>query len=181
MFNRIRINMVKKRLKKEIKHARNLVLRKKTEDAKKEYKDIRKLYLKLYKEKQITYLEKLSIYHNIKHLYKQLDKITKEKIKSPRRVRKKGKKKGEQKRKKGRFETVFDDLYYLIQERGSVKITDVAEHFHITKEKAEKWGKILEEHSLVEIYYPAFTSPQLRKKGFVKKIKKKRKKRKRKS
>lgn len=66
--------------------------------------------------------------------------------------------------KASKYETDFDKLYKLINEVGSLTITEVAEGFDISKEQAEEWGKILESHGLIELNYPAMGELQLCKK-----------------
>lgn len=66
--------------------------------------------------------------------------------------------------KASKYETDFDKLYKLINEVGSLTLTEVAEGFNITKEQAEGWGKILESHGLIELNYPAVGELQLCKK-----------------
>lgn len=60
-----------------------------------------------------------------------------------------------------KLSTVLDDLYFYINEKGNVNLSDAALRFKVAKSKIEEWAKILEDHSLIKIYYPAFTSPQL--------------------
>jgi hypothetical protein len=60
------------------------------------------------------------------------------------------------------IETDFDILYNLIQSKGKLKISEVTKMFNIDRKKAEEWVQILEEHSLVKIYYPAMGEPEVR-------------------
>ena len=66
--------------------------------------------------------------------------------------------------KASKYETDLDKLYNLINDVGSLTITEVAEGFGISKEQAEEWGKILESHNLIELNYPAIGELQLCKK-----------------
>lgn len=66
--------------------------------------------------------------------------------------------------KKLRYETDLDRLYRLVNEKGKLRISDIAICFKISKEKAEEWGKILESHNLIVIKYSATGEPELCKK-----------------
>ncbi|MBL7100750.1 MAG: hypothetical protein ISS23_02225 [Nanoarchaeota archaeon] len=66
--------------------------------------------------------------------------------------------------KASKYETDLDKLHKLINEVGSLTITEVVEGFGITKEQAEEWGRILESHNLIELNYPAIGELQLCKK-----------------
>lgn len=63
---------------------------------------------------------------------------------------------------KGELGTQIDSLYAYIQEKGSVDMVHAAERLKVSHDKIEEWSKILDEHGMIKIYYPAFTSPQLR-------------------
>ncbi len=63
------------------------------------------------------------------------------------------------------YETYFDLLMELIEKNNALSVSQVSLIFKITKEKAEEWGRILEEHGLIEVFYPVFSEPQLRKKN----------------
>jgi activator of HSP90 ATPase len=54
------------------------------------------------------------------------------------------------------LKTVVDELYQLILDKKKVNISDAAKRFGVSEEVILEWGKILEEHSLVEVRYPAF-------------------------
>jgi len=64
----------------------------------------------------------------------------------------------------GRYETAFDALYKIVEQKGKLKISVVAKYFGVNKRKVEEWATILEEQGLLELYYPAFGEPELRKK-----------------
>lgn len=51
------------------------------------------------------------------------------------------------------LETDADRLLQMVKERGLVGTEDIAKDFGVSKEKIEKWVKILQEHGLVEIDY----------------------------
>lgn len=59
-------------------------------------------------------------------------------------------------------ETNIDAFYTLLQDKKSLTTGTVAKAFKITKEQALDWGKILEEHALVTIEYPAFADPEIK-------------------
>jgi len=52
-----------------------------------------------------------------------------------------------------KYETYFDQLYDLINEKESIDIDQVMKIFNINRENAERWGKILEGHGLIKLYY----------------------------
>ncbi|MFH1209517.1 MAG: hypothetical protein V1663_01895 [archaeon] len=52
-----------------------------------------------------------------------------------------------------KFETYVDILYDWVNEKGSVDIKDVMDRFKVTRENAERWGKILESHELIKVHY----------------------------
>lgn len=64
--------------------------------------------------------------------------------------------------KHGKYETDIDSLYRIIEKFKKVKISEVKKVFNISSEKAEEWAKILEEHNLVELHYPAFGEPEIK-------------------
>jgi len=64
----------------------------------------------------------------------------------------------------GRYETAFDALYKIVEQKGKLKMSVIAKYFGINKKKVEEWATILEEHGLLEVYYPPFGEPELRKK-----------------
>ncbi len=66
--------------------------------------------------------------------------------------------------KKG-FETNLDAVVRLIEKYNRLSFSDMSRTFDIPKDVVEEWGKILEEHELVEVYYPPIGEPELRKKG----------------
>ena len=59
------------------------------------------------------------------------------------------------------YETDFDKLYNFVKEKGVVKITDIANMFHLTKKQAEEWAQILSNQSLLKLHYPPFGEPEL--------------------
>ena len=60
--------------------------------------------------------------------------------------------------------TPLDKLYDYVSSHSRVKINEAARQFEVSEEQIEDWARILESRSLIEIYYPAFGKPELRKK-----------------
>lgn len=79
-------------------------------------------------------------------------KDKKEKKQRKTRVHKKG----------GKTHTDLDELYKMLKGNKKLKISEIAEEFKISKEKALEWGKILENEDIIDIDYPAFTSPEIK-------------------
>lgn len=61
--------------------------------------------------------------------------------------------------------TSMDQLLDMINDKGSVKISDAAKKLKIKDKQIEEWAKVLEEHGLIEVHYPAIGKPVLKKKG----------------
>lgn len=59
------------------------------------------------------------------------------------------------------LETTIDKLYKMVIKQKRVEISDAAKMFGVKEELIIEWGKILEEHDLVELHYPAFGKPFL--------------------
>ncbi len=59
-------------------------------------------------------------------------------------------------------ETELDSLLELINENGVVSLTQAAKVFNVTQEKIKEWAKILEDHNLIKIFYPAISEPLLK-------------------
>ena len=57
------------------------------------------------------------------------------------------------------LETEVDRLYNIIAEKGGMKCSQLAPMLNVDKGKVEEWGRILENHGLVEMHYPAFGEP----------------------
>ncbi|MBW2981016.1 hypothetical protein KY360_06390 [Candidatus Woesearchaeota archaeon] len=64
----------------------------------------------------------------------------------------------------GRYETAFDALHKIVEQKGKLKVSVIARYFSVNKKKVEEWASILEEHGLLELYYPPFGEPELRRK-----------------
>ncbi|MBW2989817.1 hypothetical protein KY358_05880 [Candidatus Woesearchaeota archaeon] len=65
----------------------------------------------------------------------------------------------------GRYETDIDVLYKIIDKKGRISLSAVADYFGVTKAKAEEWASILQEHDLADIHYPPIGDPELVRKG----------------
>jgi hypothetical protein len=63
---------------------------------------------------------------------------------------------------KSKAETNIDIFYALLLEKKSLTSGTIAKVFKITKDQALEWAKILEEHGLASIEYPAFSDPEIR-------------------
>ncbi len=59
-------------------------------------------------------------------------------------------------------QTYMDVFYNLLKEKKSLSIRSVSILFNIKKDKAMEWAKILEDHDLVIIEYPAFSDPEVK-------------------
>ncbi len=65
-------------------------------------------------------------------------------------------------KKKKKTETDIDNLLLLFKQFKKLKISEIALAFDIDIKKAEEWCKILEEHELGTMYYPAFGETKLK-------------------
>ncbi len=63
----------------------------------------------------------------------------------------------------GVTETAFDKLVDYVNEKETVKISQIAKIFKISAKEAEDWGKILQNHNLLHVHYPTFGEPELKK------------------
>lgn len=60
------------------------------------------------------------------------------------------------------IETNIDKLYKMILERGSLGLYSAARDIGVSVELIEEWGKVLEEHKMIEMHYPPFGKAILR-------------------
>lgn len=58
--------------------------------------------------------------------------------------------------------TDFDRLFALLENKKSLKISEIASTFNLTQEQAEKWAKIFDEHGLGQVHYPPVGEMQLK-------------------
>ncbi len=63
----------------------------------------------------------------------------------------------------GKYETYFDVLYKIVDTKGSVKLSVLAQYFGVNKKRIEEWATILEEHNMLAIHYPMFGEPEIAK------------------
>lgn len=63
-----------------------------------------------------------------------------------------------------KVETDVDNILKIVEKKGSIDIDEIEKKLMIPEEKIEEWGKILEKHDLLELYYPSFGKAKLRKK-----------------
>ena len=68
---------------------------------------------------------------------------------------------GEMKKKRGKSSTDLDIFYQILKDKKRLKLGTISRTFKISKEKALEWAKILEDHELVIIEYPAFNDPEV--------------------
>ena len=64
-----------------------------------------------------------------------------------------------------KIKTSMDALLDLIAQTGSIKIPDAAKNLHVNDRQVEEWAHVLEEHGLIDVHYPTFGKPVLKKKG----------------
>ncbi len=69
-----------------------------------------------------------------------------------------------EKLRKSKTGTDIDVLYSVLQIKKEVPLSVIQKVFNLPKQKALVWCKILEDHSLAIINYPAFSEPILKKK-----------------
>jgi len=63
-----------------------------------------------------------------------------------------------------KIKTSLDSLLDLIMKSGSIKIPDAAKKLNMKEKQIEEWAHVLEDHGLIEIHYPTFGKPFLKKK-----------------
>ena len=60
------------------------------------------------------------------------------------------------------LETDVDRLLKIIEKGESVAVDDLAKALKVSEAKIEEWGRLLEEHGLIRMEYPAFGKPILK-------------------
>ncbi len=65
---------------------------------------------------------------------------------------------------RSKINTSLDSLLELIMASGSIKVSDAAKKLRVKDKQIEEWARVLEEHNLIEIHYPTFGKPFLKKK-----------------
>jgi len=73
-----------------------------------------------------------------------------------------------------RAHTHIDLFYDLLEEKKELSTGTIAKAFNLTKEQALNWAKVLEEHGMVSIEYPAIADPEVRIAGYEEELKRKR-------
>lgn len=63
-----------------------------------------------------------------------------------------------------KIETDIDEILRIVDRRGSIGVGEIQQKLMIPEDKIEEWGKILEKHNLLEMYYPPIGKPEFRKK-----------------
>jgi hypothetical protein len=61
------------------------------------------------------------------------------------------------------LETNIDKLCELIEKKERIGVKEASKIFKVPEDKIEEWGKHLEKHGLLEIVYPTFGKPFLKK------------------
>jgi CBS-domain-containing membrane protein len=67
-------------------------------------------------------------------------------------------------KKMTKIETDIDTVLDMVEQAGSISILEISERMTIHEDRIEDWAKTMEKEGLLEIFYPAFGSPVLRKK-----------------
>ncbi len=62
------------------------------------------------------------------------------------------------------IETDLDEILKIVEREGSVSVEEIKKRLEIPEEKIEEWGRILEKHNLIEVYYPPVGKPIFKKK-----------------
>ncbi|HDD46316.1 MAG TPA: hypothetical protein ENG42_02485 [Candidatus Aenigmarchaeota archaeon] len=63
------------------------------------------------------------------------------------------------------LETKVDRLYEIVKKRRKIKISEAASIMKVKPERIEEWAKILEDHGIIDIFYPIIGEAELRIKG----------------
>ncbi len=61
-------------------------------------------------------------------------------------------------------ETYLDEILKIVEREGSVSVDEIRKRLEIPESKVEEWGKVLEKHNLIEVYYPPVGKPVFKKK-----------------
>ncbi len=59
--------------------------------------------------------------------------------------------------------TPIDELFEMISQKGTVSIKYAAARFNVHEAQIEEWAGILQDHGMIEIHYPVFGKPELKK------------------
>jgi len=63
-----------------------------------------------------------------------------------------------------KVETDIDEILKAVERKGSIGVDEIQQKLVIPEDKVEEWGKVLEKHNLLEVFYPPFGKPEFRKK-----------------
>lgn len=66
-----------------------------------------------------------------------------------------------------KYQTELDLLLEIINQKKTISMNELVRIFSIPKDLVEEWGRILEEHGLIKVYYPALGDPLFRSNTFV--------------
>ncbi len=61
-------------------------------------------------------------------------------------------------------ETDIDEILQIVERKGSIGLGEIKKRLMLPEEKIEEWGKILERHNLIELFYPPIGKLEFRKK-----------------
>ncbi|MCX6815725.1 MAG: hypothetical protein NT120_02650, partial [Candidatus Aenigmarchaeota archaeon] len=61
------------------------------------------------------------------------------------------------------MQTPLDALLDLVMKRGKLNFAEAAKNFHVKEKQIEEWARILEDHNLIEMHYPAMGKPVMKK------------------
>lgn len=71
---------------------------------------------------------------------------------------------GEMEKVRMKIDTEIDDILEIVEKKGSINIGEIRQKLMLPEDKIEEWGKILEKHDLIELFYPPIGKPEFRKK-----------------
>ena len=63
-----------------------------------------------------------------------------------------------------KVDTDIDEILRIVERKGSISVGEIKDKLMIPEDKIEEWGKVLEHHNLVEVFYPPIGKPELRRK-----------------
>ncbi len=63
-----------------------------------------------------------------------------------------------------KVETDIDEILQVVERKGSIGMAEMKKKLMLPEDKIEEWGKILERHDLIELFYPPIGKPEFRKK-----------------
>lgn len=68
---------------------------------------------------------------------------------------------------KAEITTDIDRMYEIIRDKGMINLKKVAKNMKIDIELAEEWGRVLEEHEMIDLHYPPIGEPVFIVKKFI--------------